>query len=846
MNIILIYRTPNCKSEDFILELKDLLSNIDYISNPCVIMGDFNIDLLKKDKTDTKKLQTITSSFNFHPINTSEPTRITHFSSTLIDHIYVNKPFKNDYHNHQVIPTYISDHFTCTITYKKCKSPKQLTTKQSNLKKCFALTASNKQIFSNSISTLSTNISTKIDTREDLNSIYNFFIHTTHQMINNIPFKFRRKKLTNAVWINNNYLKLSRLRDKQLRIARKTKLNLDWIKAKSIRNQCTRLATSLKRTYFHEQFKKANGNPKKAWHIINNFLPNKKSSTDIPSIQNNDKIITNQEDIVNAFNLYFSTLASKTFQDTKNPYTPPTTRNENTIPFNFKVTNTHEVHKQLLTLKNFSPGYKSIAYKFINLCPHTFSTIITNILNYSLTCGSFPDLLKIGTVIPIHKKDCTKTTSNYRPISILPNISKIFERTVYNQITSFLNQHNLLYKLQSGFRKNYSTLTSTTYLLNTISTSTDKNLTTIAIFLDMSKAFDLVNHQILLHKLENQFSFSRNSLDWVSSYLNNRSQLVNLNNTFSNIQSLPHYGVPQGSILGPLFFLLFIDDIKYLPCSSEILLYADDIVLLLSSNNNNHLITSINSDLQIINTYCNNNNLHINILKSKGMVFNGDISHFSNKIYIQNNHIDFTLNFRFLGYPLEADLKFTNFCTEITKKLSSSAAVIRRCSQFLPIHTLKLIFNCTGLPYINYGAPILLNLNKTQLQPIITQYNECHRNMLQVKRWSHTSNDQIFSILSTKPLTIIITNRTLNFLIKIIHQQTPHYLSNLLTNQNMRTMNFFIPRTNYSTTKKTAFSYWGPYLWSLIPIDKKTIILETDSNKIRLDNDTITAIYNNY
>ena len=172
--------------------------------------------------------------------------------------------------------------------------------------------------------------------------------------------------------------------------------------------------------------------------------------------------------------------------------------------------------------------------------------------------------------------------------------------------------------------------------------------------------------------------------------------------------------------------------------------------------------------------------------------------------------------------------------------------MIRRCSHFLPIHTLKLIFNCTGLPYINYGAPILLSLNKTQLQPIITQYNECHQNMLQVKRWSHTSNDQIFSILSAKPLTIIITNRTLNFLKKIIHHQTPHYLSDLLTYQNMRTMNFFIPHTNNSTTKKLALSYWGPYLWSLIPLDKRMNILEIESNKARLDKDTITAIYKNY
>ena len=209
---------------------------------------------------------------------------------------------------------------------------------------------------------------------------------------------------------------------------------------------------------------------------------------------------------------------------------------------------------------------------------------VSHIINLSLHNATFPDDFKTARVIPLYKKGDRFAEGNYRPVSILPVMSKIFERVVYDQVYEYLDQNNILYQNQSGFRSGYSTNTALTYLNDRIKFNMDQGKMSGLILIDIQKAFDTVNHDILCKKL-NAVGLNGNSVSWFKSYLNSRSQFVQVGNNSSDHNEVT-CGVPQGSILGPLLFLLYVNDMEQavLP-GCELFLYADDSALMVSGKN---------------------------------------------------------------------------------------------------------------------------------------------------------------------------------------------------------------------------------------------------------------------
>ena len=244
-----------------------------------------------------------------------------------------------------------------------------------------------------------------------------------------------------------------------------------------------------------------------------------------------------------------------------------------------------EIKAIITNLKDSSPGYDGISAKILKSSINYLLNPLVHVINLSLTQGIFPKELKTAKVLPLYKSQDKMSVTNYRPISILPVFSKIFEKIMYKRLLDFIKKHKLLYKFQFGFRESYGTNLALTFLTDKIMKSLDNNEIVVGLFLDFTKAFDTLNHTVLINKLH-KYGIRGNALNWIKSYLSDRNQFVCFNDVKSsklNIQC----GIPQGSLLGSLLFLIYINNIVNVSKILFFLLFADDTNVFLSGKNIN-------------------------------------------------------------------------------------------------------------------------------------------------------------------------------------------------------------------------------------------------------------------
>ena len=489
---------------------------------------------------------------------------------------------------------------------------------------------------------------------------------------------------------------------------RKSREKANFLEAfRNQRKVVRELVKTKKKRYYDDRFRHLISNKKSFFEELKKLAGRTKCRRRI-DLKTSDGVISHDQQVADFFNSYFSTIGS-TIQSPSppgNPETPGASMNSLSM-FLTPVTN-REIYEILMNLNsNKSPGLDGISAKVLKLMAPAITSILTSLVNLSFETAIFPDCLKIAKVCPIYKGGNVDDVSNYRPISILPVISKLFERAMFNRLFNFVDK--LLYRRQFGFRPKFSTVSALAEMTEKL--RQNYTLQQFCIFLDFSKAFDTITHSKLLDKME-RMGVRGLVQDWFRSYLKDRKQLVEVNGKQSQYH-IVDCGVPQGSILGPLLFVIYVNDLPDQCRAFEVYMFADDTNLMYSSPVFDD--SAIGSDIHCLMSWFHSNNLRLNVKKSQLIWIRNKKPR---EIELGSEKLPDSLCVKYLGVVLDTCFTFKSHIDTVVNKMSSHVFVLLSIRKAASKNVLLAYYKSYIQPIISYCLLIYGSTSVCTLAPI--------------------------------------------------------------------------------------------------------------------------------
>ena len=539
-------------------------------------------------------------------------------------------------------------------------------------------------------------------------------------------------KLKLNPWMTPELLKLIRIRD---RLFARKKREPDNLLVKQTynraRNRVNRDIQKAKKEHYKSYFETHSTNIKKTWEGIRKIVNVKKSANfTISQLNVKGKIIDDPTAIANSFNNFFANVGpetEKTVPKVPNKCPSMYLKNRNQFEFIIAHISEQEILDIINSLANKSSGPASIPLRLLKIAADLIVIPLCYIINISFSTGVFPDVLKVAKVITLHKGGSTQEVNNFRPISLLSIFDKILEKLMHKRLYTLLDDHDILYKNQFGFRKKSSTAHSLIEISEQIKESIDNGKYGCGIFIDLKKAFDTVNHKIFLMKLEH-YGIRGAALKWFESYLTDRKQFVYYNGVSSDTLSIS-CGVPQGSVLGPLLFLLYINDLPNISSKLSFFLFADDTNIYYESSNLVEIEKTVNAELKLLSQWLNLNRLALNVSKTNFVIFRSTKKPLNHNVVLIMNRkaLEQKDHVKYLGVLMDEHLLWKYQIISVSKKISRGTGILAKLRGHMDKKLLLNIYYCLVYSHLSYGVQAWGSACNTYLEVLRVIQNKAVR-----------------------------------------------------------------------------------------------------------------------
>ena len=576
------------------------------------------------------------------------------------------------------------------------------------------------------------------------------------------------------------------------------------------RNRLNKEIDVKKKQYFQKLFLDSKNDMKKSWKTLRSLMGTDGKNKSASFISENNNSDENFE-ILNKFNDFFAKIGHSLADQVPNSDLDACSYiDANPQSFFLYPVSPAEINSLILKLKNTKTQIDELPVYIFKKIVTSIEYPLSFIINTSYLQGVFPEKLKTARITPIHKNGDNITPSNFRPISSLHYISKIYEKTVSDRMMSFCSRCSLISHEQFGFQAGVSTCHALIRLTEILYQALNENKFNFTLLIDIRKAFDCVDHSILISKLQ-KYGIRGLPLSWFRSYLKNRKCFIEYSDIKSNINVF-NTGVPQGSILGPLLFLLFINDLPKISNNIKMILFADDTTLTISDSNLTNLVNRSNIELNSINNWVNANKLTLNTDKTEFLIT-------SNRTVASNINIEFqsasivpSNSCKYLGVMIDNKLCFRDHIHFVISKISKHTGILYKLKDSLPMCTRLNYYFAFMHPYISYNIIVWGSTYHTILEPLNIQMKRIVRIICGAKFRDHTN--PLFKKLRLLKLYDLYKYHTL------IHVYKQKSLGLLEIAENLHnTRHHENIRSQYHRLDlcQHALSFMGPKIWNSLP-----------------------------